>query len=239
MLSTCLGFVLKSVPFGESGLVVKILTDSLGAASFLVHGVKRKGKNSKAAHFSPMNHVQIQFNQKENRDLHLIKNISSYQLYSSLLTDFRKPPLSVYMAEALYKALSEGHHEEELYLFAKTQMEKLDEQPQLSHFPQQFLAGLIEIFGFMPHGSYSVSTPDFYLNESTFMPAYSGEQAFSVQGEAAKYISEIFQQTEISAAYTRETKREVRRRLEDYLKLHLDGRFQLLSGEVLEVVFDE
>lgn len=239
MQDICHGFVLKTIPYGESGLIVKVLTDSLGAASFMVSGAKRKGKTSKAGLFSPMNHISITYNKKENRDLYHAKNVSIHTLYSSLLTDMRKPPITVYMAEALYKAISERHHEDELYLFAKEQMEMLENTQQLTHFPQRFLMGLIHIFGFTPHGSYSEQTPEFYLNESTFMPAHSGEPAFSVNGEAARYLSEIVTSNEPKGVYGREVRRETRRRLEDYLKIHLDGRFNLLSGEVLEMVFDE
>lgn len=239
MEDVCRGFVLKTVPYGDSGLIVKVLTDHIGAASFMVSGAKRRGKSSKAGLFSPMNHVNITYQRKENRDLFHIKQISIHSMYASLLTDLRKPLVMVYMAECLYKAISERHHEDELYQFAKVQMEKLDNTQHLAHYPQQFLMGLIDIFGFTPHGQYSEQTPEFYLNESTFMPAHSGQAAFSVNGESAKYLSEIFTLHEPAQLYTREVRQEVRRRMEDYLKLHLDGRFNLLSGEVLEAVFDE
>ena len=239
MEEICHGFVLKTVPYGDSGLVAKILTDTQGAASFMVSGAKRKGKSSKAGLFAPMNHVAIAFVRKENRDLYTTRHVSMHHMYPSLHTDIRKPAVAVYVAEALYRAVSERHHEDELYQFADRQMEKLDQSQHLQHFAQEFLVGLIDIFGFSPHGKYTPQTPDFLLNESTFMPAFSGEPAFSVRDEAAKYLSDLFAHQEPLHPYSRETRRETRRRLEDYLKLHLDGRFTLLSGEVLETVFDE
>lgn len=239
MEDTCRGFILKSVPYGDNSLIVKILTDTVGAASFIVANAKRKGKKSKAGLFSPMNHVNIAYTKKENRDLYNVKQISIHQMYPSLLTDMRKPPVTVYVAEALYKAVLEHHHDEELYNFALEQMEKLEALSSLAHFPQQFLVGLISLFGFTPHGNYSMETPEFYLNESTFLPSGAGEASFSVNGESARYVSELFETENIQTHYSKEAKRETRRRLEDYLKIHLDGRFSLLSGEVLEMVFDE
>lgn len=239
MEDTCHGFVLKTVPYGDSGLVVKVLTDTLGATSFMVQGAKRRGKTSKAGLFSPMNHVHITFIRKENRDLYTARQTTLFHMYPSLLTDVRKPAVAMYMAEALYRAVTEHQHEDELYRFAADQMEQLDQNERLTHFPQRFLVGLIQIYGLIPHGKYSPQTPDFLLNESTFMPAFSGEPAFSVRDGAAKYLSDLFTGTEPETAYSRDTRRETRRRLEDYLKLHLNGRFTLLSGEVLETVFDE
>lgn len=240
MEDLCHGFVLRTIPYGDSGLVVKVLTDSLGATSFMVQGAKRRGKASKAGLFSPMSHVTVTFVRKENRDLHTARQTALFHLYPSLLTDLRKPAVAMYMAEALYRAVAEHHHEDELYRFAAGQMERLDQSERLTHFPQQFLAGLIQLFGLTPHGRYTPQTPDFLLNESTFMPAFSGEPAFTVRDEAARYLSDLFTTPEAPEnTYTRETRRETRRRLEDYLKLHLDGRFHLLSGEVLETVFDE
>jgi|GEM_PF-2002052 len=239
MEETCHGFVLKTIPYGDTGLIVKILTDTMGATSFMVSNAKRRGKSSKAGLFSPMSHVSITFVRKENRDLYGAKQTNIHHMYSSLLTDMRKPLVSVYMAEALYKAISERTHEDELYLYAEAQMEKLDAMDNLQHFAQQFLVGLIDIFGFIPHGEYTKQTPEFSLNESTFVPAFASEPAFAIRDEAARYLSELFTHHEPEQHYSRETRQETRRRLEDYLKLHLDGRFTLLSGEVLESVFDE
>jgi len=239
MEETCRGFVLKTVPYGDTGLVVKALTDTRGAASFMVQGAKRKGKHSKAGLFGPMTHISLTYVRKENRDLFTARQVSVHQMYPTLHTHIQKPAVTVYMAESLYRATGEHHHEDELYHFAQAQMQKLDDTERLAHFPQQFLAGLIEMFGLSPHGRYSPQTPDFLLNESTFMPAFSGEPMFAVRGEAAQYISDLFTPGSPENTYTREARRETRRRLEDYLKLHLDGRFNLLSGEVLETVFDE
>ena len=239
MEEICHGFVLKTVSYGDSALVAKILTDTQGAVSFMVPGAKRKGKNSKAGLFAPMTHLSISYIRKENRDLFSTRHVGIHHMYPSLLTDIRKPAVAVYMAEALYKAASEHHHEDELYGFAREQMELLDSNAQLLHFPQRFLAGLIHIFGLGPQGNYSSLTPDFLLEEGSFMPAFSGQPGFSVRNDAARYLSELFTDREPTQPHSRETRRETRRRLEDYLKLHLDGRFTLLSGEVLETVFDE
>lgn len=239
MEDICHGFVLKTIPYGDTGLVVKVLTDTLGAGSFMVQGAKRRGKTSKAGLFSPMSHVSISFVRKENRDLYTARQTTLFHMYPSLLTDIRKPAIAMYMAEALYRAVTENHHEDELYRFAADYMDLLDHSETLTHFPQQFLVGLIQIYGLIPHGKYSPQTPDFLLNESTFMPAFSGEPAFSVRDGAAQYLSDLFAGTEPIPAYPREIRRETRRRLEDYLKLHLHGGFNLLSGEVLETVFDE
>lgn len=239
MEDICHGFVLRTIPYGDSGLVVKVLTDTLGAASFMVQGAKRRGKNSKAGLFSPMNHISIGFVRKENRDLYTARQVSLFKLYPSLLMDVRKPAVAMYMAEALYRAVTEHQHEDELYRFAADRMEQLDQNERLTHFPQQFLLGLIQIYGLIPHGRYSPQTPDFLLNESTFVPAFSGEPAFSVRDGAAQYLSDLFTDTEPEKTYSRDTRRETRRRLEDYLKLHLHNGFNLLSGEVLETVFDE
>ena len=185
-----------------------------------------------------MNHIAVTFIRKENRDLYTARQVSVQAMYPGLLTDIRKPAVAVYMAESLYRAGSERHHGDGLYHFALAQMEKLETSDRLSHFPQQFLAGLIDELGLTPQGRYSLQTPDFLLDEGAFRPAYSGEPGFSVRGGEAEYLSELFRDTE-PAAHPRDIRRETRRRLEEYLRLHLDGRFHLLSGEVLETVFDD
>lgn len=239
MEEVCRGFILRTIPYGDNALVTKVLTDTAGAVSFMVSGAKRKGKTSKAGLFSPMSHVSISFVKKENRDMFGTRKVSMHKIYPTLHTDVRKPPVSVYMAEALYKAISERHPEDGFYFFAEEQMKLLDQLQNLNHFPQQFLTGLIRLFGFSPQGKYSPQTPEFYLDEGGFLPLNSGNPHFCVSGDSAKHLSDLFSGNESQMSYNRETRRNVRRKLEDYLKLHLDGRFTLVSGEVLEMIFEE
>ena len=51
MEETCRGFVLKTVPYGDTGLIVKVLTETQGAPSCMVSGAKRRGKTSRAGLF--------------------------------------------------------------------------------------------------------------------------------------------------------------------------------------------
>jgi len=239
MQETCKGFVLKTIPYGDSGLIVKLLTDTDGPLSFMVRGAKRKGKSSGAGVFAPMNHISITFIRKENRAMFTAGKYAMHEMYGNLLTDIRKTAISVYMAEALYKVSTEGHTDMHLYPFAAAEMSRLNEADQLAHFPQQFLAGLIACFGISPGGRFSIDTPDFSVKDGLFLPQYEGEAAYRVSGETAEYISLLVLNRVPERDFSLGVRRESRRRLEDYIRLHLENKFSLLSGEVLETVFDD
>lgn len=238
MTETCSGFVLKTFPYSESSLIVKVLSDSYGIITLMVRGARKRGRSgSGLALYNSMSHITFSIHKKENRDMFSPSSVSAAKFYPSLHTDFAKTQILLYMAESIYKSSSKEHHGNELFLFVESEMDKLEKTNRLQHFPQQFICGLIQVYGITPHGQYSDETPQFSLNESTFLPPFSQIPADRVDGPAAKYISELFTEGIELTDYDGNVRRETRRRLEEYLRIHLDAKFNLLSGEILEMVF--
>ncbi len=229
MEDTCHGFVLKTIPYGDSGLAVKVLTDTLGATSFMVQGAKRRGKSSKAGLFSPMNHVHITFIRKENRDLYTARQTTLFHMYPSLLTDVRKPAVAMYMAEALYRAVTEHQHEDELYRFAADQMEQLDQNERLTHFPQQFLVGLIQIYGLIPHGKIQCPNAGFFAERKhVYARLFGRTWRFLCGTGRPNTLSDLFTGTEPETALFRRYPPRNLASPEDYLNDNFNGRFTLL-----------
>ena len=65
--SSCI--ILNNISYGESDLIVKILTQKKGLLSFLIKG----GQKKKKKYLQPLMNVNISFNYKNKTDLFFIK----------------------------------------------------------------------------------------------------------------------------------------------------------------------
>jgi recombinational DNA repair protein (RecF pathway) len=238
MKTVCSGFVVRTFPFGDSGLIVKMLSDSGRFFSFLVRGARRKGKQAQSVFFSPMAHVQISFSERENKTLFTAQSVSSDPLFASIQHDLEKTAVCMYWAEALYRLHPEEQSDEALYQTVTRFMHLLDEGTELRHLPQAFLCSLVGLMGVSPQGTYTSETPCFSIPLHAFCADGFTDPAHTLSGSEAEYVSALFQGFPLQAEYTREVRRMVRRRLEEYLRLHVNAQFFPVSGEVLETVFD-
>lgn len=238
MKAVCSGFIIRTFPYGDSGLIVKVLDKSGIFYSFLVKGARKRGKNSLPGYYSPMSHVQISFSEKENRSLFTAHCVTAGEIFPSVQHDMEKMSVAIYWAEVLYRLHDREHSDEDLYHMVYTFMHRLDEGEQIIHLPQAFLCSLIQQMGVAPQGSHSAGTPCFSLSRHSFCSDSFSDPADTVTGPEAEYISRLFEGRFSEGNYGRETRRSVRRRLEEYIRLHLNARFNPVSGEVLETVFD-
>ncbi len=238
MKAVCSGFVVRTFPFGDTGLIVKVLDKSGLFYSFLVKGAKKRGKNSLPGYFSPMSHVQISFSERENKSLFTAHSVTAGDIFPSVHHDMEKMSVAMYWAEALYRLHPEEQSDEELYRVVHTYMQQLDEGQNLVHLPQAFLCSLINLMGVTPQGRFSAETPCFSLPFHSFCEQAFNDPANTLKGPEAEYISVLFQGGFSQESFGREVRRSVRRRLEEYIRLHLNPGFNPVSGEVLETVFD-
>jgi DNA repair protein RecO len=238
MKTVCSGFVVRTFPFGDSGLIVKMLSDSGRFYSFLVRGARRRGKQGQTVVFSPMAHVQVSFSERENKTLFTAHSVSSDSLFATIRHDLEKSAVCMYWAEALYRLHPEEQNDEELYRTVMHFMHLLDEGSGLRHLPQAFLCALIGLMGVSPQGTHTAETPCFSIPMHAFCADGFTDPAHTLSGTEAEYVSHVFQGNLLMADYPREVRRMVRRRLEEYIRLHVSAQFFPVSGEVLETVFD-
>lgn len=238
MKTVCTGFVVRTFPFGDSGLIVKILAESGRFYSFLVRGARKKGKQAQSVFFSPLAHVQISFSERENKTLFTAQSVSSDPLFATIQHDLEKTAVCMYWAEALYRLHPEEQSDEDLYGLVYRFMQYLDEGTELRHLPQAFLCSLILLMGVSPQGTHTSETPCFSIHLHAFCADGFTDPAHTLSGVEAEYVSGLFQGFPLKMEYSREERRMVRRRLEEYIRLHVNAQFFPLSGDVLETVFD-
>ena len=110
--------VLKSFPYGESSLIARCFSEKNGKVSLIIKGAKRIN-SPKASYFQPLNYIDIIYNHKLNRELHLISKVSYKKYWSKILEDLYKVSLAISILELTDKTLSENDPHPTLFLSLK------------------------------------------------------------------------------------------------------------------------
>tara|TARA_B100001248_G_scaffold73978_1_gene52833 strand:- start:2537 stop:3199 length:663 start_codon:yes stop_codon:yes gene_type:complete len=110
--------VLKSFPYGESSLIAKCFSEKNGKVSLIIKGAK-KINSSKASYFQPLNYIDIIYNHKLNRELHVISKVSYRKYWSKILEDLYRVSLAISILELTDKTLSDNDPHPPLFLALK------------------------------------------------------------------------------------------------------------------------
>ena len=110
--------VLKSFPYGESSLIARCFSEKNGKVSLIIKGARRI-KSSKASYFQPLNYIDIIYNYKLNRELHVISKVSYKKYWSKILEDLYKVSLAISILELTDKTLSDNDPHPSLFLVLK------------------------------------------------------------------------------------------------------------------------
>ncbi len=148
--------MLHTLKYGDSSMVVYLLTDVGGRRSYMVQGVRsRHGRGSKQALFQPMFPVEFEGMESSKLQMHRFKEIRSGFLLQSLPFDVRKSTMALFMAEVLYRLVRESEPNEALFDFVWGCVEALDTLDDgVANFHLWFLANLSRFLGFSPGNDY-------------------------------------------------------------------------------------
>ena len=165
------GIVLHTLKYGDSGMVVYLLTDSGGRQSYMVQGVRSaRGHGSKLALFQPMFAVEFEGLESSRMQMHRFREVRSGIVLQSLPFDVRKSTMALFMAEVLYRLVRESEPNEPLFDFVWSSAEALDAMDDgVSNFHLWFLANLSRLLGYRPGNDY---TPGawFDIREGLYTP---------------------------------------------------------------------
>lgn len=111
------GIILRSVKFGETSVIVTILTELFGLQSYLVNGVRTsslKG-SSKIALFQPSAMLDLIIYHQESKNLQRLKEYSWNHLYQNIFSDVVTNAIALFMIELLQKCLKQPEPNPELF----------------------------------------------------------------------------------------------------------------------------
>lgn len=150
------GIVLHTLKYGDSSLVVYLLTDVGGRRTFLLQGIRsRSGRGSKMGLLQPMFPVEFEGMEFARQQMDRFREIRAGYALQSLPFDVRKSTVALFMAEVLYRLVRESEANEALFDFVWSSVAALDQmQDGVANFHLWFLAHLSRLLGFCPGNDY-------------------------------------------------------------------------------------
>lgn len=234
------GIVLHTLKYGESGMVVYMLTDTGGRRTYMVHGVRSShGRGSKLALFQPMFALEFEGLESPKMEMHRFREVRSAMVLRSLPFDVRKSTIALFMAEVLYRLVRESEPNEALFDFVWGSVEALDRMTEgVANFHLWFLANLSRLLGFSPGNDYLPGAWfDIAEGEFTLLPP---ARASAMSGDNARILHDLL---ECDVRYLAEIGLNRTQRVDFlnamlvYYAYHLDAIHAVQSVKILQEVF--
>lgn len=234
------GVVLHTLKYGDSAMVVYLLTDTGGRRSYMVQGVRsRSGRGSKLALFQPMFPVEFEGLESPRQQMHRFKEVRAGFLLQQIPFDVRKSTMALFMAEVLYRLVRESEPNDALFHFVWHSVGALDQMEEgVANFHLWFLAQLSRLLGFAPGNDYTEGSW-FDVREGLYVAQQPPHPALLSQ-EHARTLCELLR-TEAGELQSIPLNRSRRTAFLDallaYLGYHLDAVSAVQSVRILREVF--
>lgn len=234
------GVVLSTVKYGDSGVVVQMLTDKLGRQSYMVQGVRSsRGKGSKMALLQPLFVLSFEGLEPTHGDLHKMREVQNDIVFKSVPYDIRKSTIALFMAEVLYRLVGESEANEPLFDFVYNSVRALDEiEEGVANFHLWFLANLSRYLGYFPGNEHRKGCW-FDMREGlyvTTMPLHDYSMNAS-EAELLRDLTECDLECLGEIPLNREQRVAMLSRLVEYYSIHLEAIRSVRSIEILQEVF--
>lgn len=237
------GIVLRAVKYGETSLIVTILTELFGVQSYIVSGVRTSTKKGtgKANLFQPAAILDLVVYHNELKHLNRIKEFRWSHLYKYIFSDVPKNAVALFMVELLIKCLKQPEDNPDLFHFCEDAFVHLDESSGtvMANFPLFFALHLPNFFGFRINDEYSEENKILDLQEGMFVAERPHHPHF-LDGKEAEVTNELLQVMQPEELDQVKLNHEFRRQLlftyENFYALHIQDFGTMKTLPVLKEV---
>jgi DNA repair protein RecO (recombination protein O) len=240
------GIVLRTVKYGETSVIVTILTELFGLQSYLVNGIRTSsGKGgSKAGMFQPPAILDLVIYHQETKNLHRLKEFGWNHLYQHIFSDVVTHAVASFMIELLQKCLKQPEPNEELYYFVEDALKGLDQsglQVQ-ANFPLFFALHLAGFFGLRIDDNYSEKRNFLDLEEGYFSEEKPSHPHYleNPLSEISSHLLKIRQPAELEdLPLNKDKRRLLLMAYEDFYSMHISGFTSLKTIPILRTILEE
>ncbi len=164
------GIVLKTIKYGETSVVVTILTELFGIQTYMVNGVRTSKKSgSKAALYQPATMLDLEVYHNELKAMNRIREAERSIMYRNLFADVVRHSIGLFMIELIHKTLKQPENNPDLFYFCEDAFKQLDEATDVvaANMPLYFILHLSYFHGFR------IEVPA-QINENLFIDLIEG-----------------------------------------------------------------
>lgn len=240
MLQSTRGIVFQQVKYGESSIIARIYTESLGLQSYMIRGIRRKSSRIRPAHLQHLTLVELEVNQRENKSLQHLKELRIAFPYNTIPFDVKKSAVVVFLNEILNKTIREEEANPGLFQFLESSLQILDTMPgSIGLFHHVFLIRLSKFLGFFPKDNYEPGKSCFNLLEGEFT-AHTGQKnviAPASTGKTLHHLLNLDYENNGTLRLIASERQDLLDMLLDYYRHHVAGLTPIKSVEILKEVF--
>ena len=240
MITKTRGIVLRSVRFGESSLIVDVLTKSSGRVSFMVHIPKTSKGKIKKQYFQPMTLLDFEYDFRQRSNLQRIKDVRVSLPYSSIPIDPAKSCISLFLSEFIYYATRNEQENPTLFTYISTSLEWLDNAYEdFANFHLVFMMRLGKFLGFHPFLEDFTPGCFFDLRNGCFtlsMPLHTDFLNAADAGHLYNLMRMNFDTMKLFKL-SHDDRNRITEIVLRYYKLHLPNMPELQSFDILRAVF--
>ena len=129
MLIATNAIVLKRIPYGDTSIICRVFTEEMGKVSILAKGALRPN-NTSGLLLEPINHIHIQFYNKNTRDIQILKDAGFIQQFPSLRNSLGRIILAFAIVEIIDKSTLVSSPYPILYRLGWRVLDKLNNETQ-------------------------------------------------------------------------------------------------------------
>lgn len=150
------GIVLQALRYGDTSLIVKVLTRTEGLKSYMVKGAFNRNAKNRVALFQNMNMISyVEVGKPKTASLGYLKDVQLTTVYRSLPFVMDKSAILMYVGELLSKTITEQEKNEALYDFIARSMQWIDlVESDYANFPLYFTLEMTRHLGFYPKANH-------------------------------------------------------------------------------------
>ena len=240
MITKTRGIVLRSVRFGESSLIVDVLTKSSGRVSFMVHIPKTSKGKIKKQYFQPMTLLDFEYDFRQRSNLQRIKDVRVSLPYSSIPIDPAKSCISLFLSEFIYYATRNEQENPTLFTYISTSLEWLDNAYEdFANFHLVFMMRLGKFLGFHPFLEDFTPGCFFDLRNGCFTLSMPLHTDFLIAADAGHLYNLMRMNFDTMKLFklSHDDRNRITEIVLRYYKLHLPNMPELQSFDILREVF--
>ena len=238
MLKSIEGIVTRTTRYGETSVILDLLSPEQGLQSFIISGVRKKSGKKKSAMVRVLNIVKAEAYVKDNDRLSRIKEISYAHIYQSIPFDIVKSTIATFIIEVCRKTVKASDDYSEVYHYIIKGLIHLDNTSEgLAHFHIGFLLGLTKHLGIAIQNNYTPTSPYFNMKDGTFEASRS-DHRYTLSSETSYHLAQYNTNTSYQGA-NRTERQEIIKGIVDFYQYHIEGFGELKSLDILFTLFSD
>lgn len=161
--------VLRTTKFGDSQIIVDVLTEEQGRVSFMVRLSKSSKGKFRRQYFQPLTLLAIEYDYRQKANLQKMKDLMVYLPYCDIPFSPIKLPMSMFLAEFISLSTRNEQKDLPLFEFVLNSLLWLDgASGTFANFHIVFMLRMTLFLGFYPNLEDDEQLPYFDLQEGCF-----------------------------------------------------------------------